>query len=280
LYPSLLREIADPPGQLYVRGNIDILSHAKLLAVVGSRKANTYGQQCVSSLLPLVVRTGVLLVSGLAFGIDSLAHRACLSEGKPTMAVLGGGIDNPTIYPSAHLRLAHEILHHGGAIVAQYPPGTPAQKHHFPERNRIIAGLCQATLIVQAAARSGSLITARLALESNREVLAVPGPITDPLSHGTNDLIRQGAHPATRPQDILDVFDLDTEYQGDKPADNLTEKQQLIFQHVAAIPLHIDEITGRAHLPAEQVSATLMELELLNYVQHSGGMRYVRRSNL
>jgi DNA processing protein len=207
-YPPLLREIHQPPKQLYVRGNLEVLQHPQLLAVVGSRHANYYGKQCIEKLLPPVIEAGVVIVSGLALGIDALSHQACVAAGKPTIAVLGSGIDDPSVYPKSHISLAHQIIDHGGAVISEYGPGTPSFRNHFPARNRIIAGLAHATLVVQAADRSGSLITARLTLEANRELVAVPGGITDPLAVGTNRLIHAGATPILQPQHLLDLFNI------------------------------------------------------------------------
>lgn len=206
-YPSLLREIHTPPQQLYYRGDITLLSKANMLAVIGSRKATAYGNEVISKLLPPCIISEITIVSGMAYGIDTLAHQACVELKAPTIAVLGTGVDDTSIYPRENLPLAHDILAHGGLIISEYKPGTPPHASHFPARNRIIAGITSATLVVQATLRSGSLITARLALESNREVIAVPGPITDPGSEGTNMLIRDGATPILNATDILSLFE-------------------------------------------------------------------------
>ncbi len=208
-FPPLLREIHNPPLQLYIRGNIKILKHPNTLAVVGSRKANTYGKQCIQELLPPAIDAGTVIVSGLAYGIDSLSHQICTSKHLPTIAVLGSGIDDQTIYPSSHVNLAHNIIKDGGAVISEYPPGTTASRNSFPARNRIISGLCKAVLLVQAAERSGSLITARLALEQGRDVCVVPGPITDKLSAGTNNLLQQGAIPIIKSTDLLDTLNIE-----------------------------------------------------------------------
>lgn len=275
-YPPLLRETDMPPERLYVLGAIDMLQHTHLLAVVGSRKANTYGKQCAAVLLPPLVHAGIVLVSGLAYGIDAMAHRVCTNNLLPTIAVLGSGIDEPSIYPRPHVALAKSIIKYGGALVSEYPPGTPAYQSHFPARNRIIAGLCQATLIVQASHRSGSLITARLALESNREVCAVPGPITDPLSAGTNHLIQQGALPATGAQDIIDLFDIKKSVNKDnKTRAALSAAQTHLLDKLTHEPKHVDVLTASLHLPPHAISSMLIELELQGLVHHVGGMRYV-----
>lgn len=275
-YPSLLKEIHDPPGQLYVRGNAEILQVKNLLAVVGTRRANYYGRQAVEKLLVPAVRAGVVLVSGLAYGIDSLAHKACLDWRRPTIAVLGSGADDESLYPRGNLNLAHQILEHGGALVTEHLPGTKALLHHFPIRNRIIAGLCRATVIIQAAQKSGSLITARLALESNRDVAAVPGPITDPLAEGTNSLIRDGATPLVTSDDTLRLVGL-----AEAPAETqiawLTPPQQQLAAMLSHQPQHVDELTVSLNLPAEQVSTLLVELELSGVIEHVGGMKYVKK---
>ncbi|MEX0649418.1 MAG: DNA-processing protein DprA [Candidatus Andersenbacteria bacterium] len=205
-YPKLLREIHNPPQQLYIRGNIALLSHSRLLAVVGSRQATAYGAQALHTLLSPAIEKDIPIVSGLALGIDSLAHELCVKMKRPTIAVLGTGIDDAGVYPRQNLTLAHAILKFGGVLVSEYPIGTKVFKGNFPARNRIIVGLCAATLVIEAAEKSGSLISARLAMESNREVLAVPGPITELTSVGTNQLIHDGATPALHANDLLEIY--------------------------------------------------------------------------
>ena len=208
IYPPLLRQIAAPPKQLYYRGNKDLLSHPSLLAVVGSREPSDYGKGAAQSLLPTLVQAGIVIVSGLAYGIDSLAHTIAVAASKPTIAVLGCGLDQSVLYPRENIDLANAIVASGGLLLSEYAPTTTVQRYHFPARNRIIAGLCKVTLVLQAARKSGSLITARLAAESNREVAVIPGRINDPLSAGTNELLRDGAHCILEPADILDLYGL------------------------------------------------------------------------
>lgn len=277
LYPPLLREGVVPPEEFYVRGEIALLHHPRLLAVVGSRRATSYGKQALAKVLPAVLRADIVVVSGLAFGIDSLAHRLSVEAERPTIAVLGSGIDDASIYPRAHITLAHQILAGGGAILSEYPPGTPGYQSHFPERNRIIAGLTQATVIVQAAIRSGSLITARLALECGREVCAVPGAITDPLSEGTNRLIRDGATPILEAADILQLYGISEPNPASAPPAELSLQQSAVLAALSSTPQHIDVITASARISPEITATLLVELELLEQVQHVGGMQYVRR---
>ncbi len=279
-YPKLLKEISDAPTQLHVRGNIELLSHPNMLAVVGSRKAGTYGKQAIEKILPPVIKAGTPIVSGLAYGIDALAHKACVELKAPTIAVLGTGIDQ--IYPTSHNKLAEDILKHGGAIISEYDPGTPGSKHRFPERNRIVAGLCKATLIVQAAERSGSLITARLATESNRDVAVIPGQITDPLSMGTNRLLYDGATPILNAEDLLNLLGIDPEEEQQKQLtlneSALTGRQKVLIKYINHEPQHIDQITELAKMKPEKVSTLLLQLELADIIQNVGGMKYVRKN--
>ncbi len=276
LYPDLLREITKPPHELYVRGNINILHSNHLLAVVGTRKASAYGQQAVAKLLTPVVQNGIGLVSGLAYGIDSLAHNLAVINNQMTIAVLGSGIDDASIYPKSHIALVHRIIATGGAVISEYAPGTPAMPHHFPARNRIIAGLCQAVLIVQAAKRSGSLITARLALDFNRDVCVVPGPINDPLSAGTNKLLQQGAKPIIEAYDLFDVLGIDVpETKNKLVALDLSPKQKDVLKSLSYEPQHADELMRVTGLASSDLSVVLTELELLDLAHHVGGLKFV-----
>lgn len=275
-YPSLLAQITKPPEQLYFRGDISLLNKPNLLAVVGSRKATMYGRQAIQKLLPPCIRSGVVIVSGMAYGIDTMAHRTCIELGAPTIAVLGSGVDDASLYPRGNKTLAQEILRSGGLIISEYEPGTTPYLGHFPARNRIIAGLCKATLIMQAAKRSGSLITARLALESNREVLSVPGPITDASCEGTNMLIRDGAQPILESTDILSLFEIEEGKSEDVLREPLREDLQRIVTVLSSSPIYIDDIALAAHASVVDVSAALLELEMIGVVAHMGGMKYVK----
>lgn len=275
LYPPLLREIHDPPEQLYIRGNAKLLSYPHLLAVVGSRKASWYGRHAVDKLLPQAVRSGIVIVSGMAYGIDALGHRICVENSKPTIAVMATGVDDASLYPQANLRLAHAILDNSGALISEYPPGTAALLHHFPARNRIIAGVSKAVLVIQAAHRSGSLITARLGLEANRDVCAVPGSITDLLSEGTNHLIQQGATPILAPEDLTQLYGIAAQQQA-QPEQRLPPEQAVVFSYLSHEPQHVDQLIVRIEMSPQKISALLLELELQGHVKHIGGMRYIR----
>jgi DNA processing protein len=201
-YPHLLRSIHAPPIALYYRGNLEILS--KTLAFVGSRKADSYGQQVVTSLIPEVVKEGFTTISGGALGIDGMVHRATVQEGGRTVAVLGSGLLEP--YPKAHKGLFEEIVFSGGIVMSAFPLLMQPLAINFPARNRIIAGLSQATIVIQAARKSGALLTAKNALDEGRDVGVVPGSIFNELSAGCHDLLAQGAHAITAPQDIFDLI--------------------------------------------------------------------------
>ena len=275
-YPPLLREIRPVPKQLWVRGNIELLKHEPMLAVVGSRKASPYGKDLVRKLLTPAVDAGIPLVSGLAFGIDAAAHRLSVSCEQPTVAVLGSGVDDESMYPKVNIKLVHSIIEFGGAVISEYPPGTAPFLGHFPARNRIIAGLSAATFVVQAAQRSGSLITARLALEFGRDVWAVPGALNDPLAAGTNELIKNGAAAITSPNDILGLLGLEIP-AAERPAPaRLSEPQQKIYEAILSTPVHVDEIAAATALPTPIITAELLQLELAGVVANVGGMKYIK----
>lgn len=276
-YPPLLKSIYDPPPVLFIRGTLPD-SQRPHLAVVGSRHPSSYGQTVVRDLIEPLAESGVVIVSGLAYGIDALAHRAAIEKRGATIAVLGAGLDHDNIYPTQHRALASSIVAAGGALVSEFPIGTHALKQHFPFRNRVIAGLCRATLVIEAAAKSGSLITARSALESGREVLAVPGSIHSSLSEGPNNLIKMGATPVTAIDDILQSFGLVK--PNAKPQDAYvpgSREEKTLRDLLSQDPLHIDELVDRSALPAKTVTATLTLMEMKSAARHIGGMYYVRR---
>jgi len=209
-YPSLLKEITSPPLILYYRGNINLLKEkdANRLAVIGSRQPDNYGRKIINELLPDIIYQGIQIISGLALGIDSLAHQKTLENNGKTIGVLGTGLDKHSFYPRDNWLLAEKIINQSGLLLSEFPPETIGRPQNFPRRNRIISGLCQATLIIQAQEKSGSLITAARALEQNREVLAVPGDIFSPLSSGTNNLLKSGAKLIINSTDILETYNI------------------------------------------------------------------------
>ncbi|NOY98469.1 MAG: DNA-protecting protein DprA [Chloroflexi bacterium] len=272
-YPERLREIAQSPPVLYLRGEVTA-DDMWAVAIVGTRRATSYGRQVAEELATFLAQNGVTVVSGLARGVDAIAHQAALKAGGRTLAVLGSGVDR--VYPPEHRTLAGKIIANG-ALISDYPPGTPPESSNFPPRNRIISGLSMATIVVEAGETSGALITAEFAVEQGREVFAVPGNIFAPQSKGANRLIQQGAHPLLKVRDVLDVLDLTrvTEHRAARtvlPAD-ATEAQ--VLDALGHEPLHVDEIRNQTGLPVEKVSAALTMMELKGMVRHVGGMNYV-----
>ncbi len=258
-YPTRLKEIYDPPNPLYVRGALN-LDQRLVVGVVGSRKATAYGRAATRQIVLPLARAGVVIVSGLAFGIDGAAHAACLEGGGVTIAVLGTPITQ--IYPVSHQSLARKILAQAGAIVTEVPVGAQVHRGLFPRRNRIIAGLAHAIIVVEAAIDSGSLITARSALEENREVFVVPGPITSPLSAGTHQLLKQGARPVTDAADIFEAFQMTPQAQKVQST-NLSNRQAAILAGISVDqPVHIDKIgqSVTINLPELQAELSLLEL--------------------
>lgn len=276
-WPALLQEIAHPPRMLYVRG---MLPHSETLylAMVGTRKITTYGRTVVLDLVPPLAAHGVVLVSGMAFGIDAAVHEAVVRAHKPTVAVLGSGLDERSLYPKAHALLADTIIAAGGGLISEYPPGTPALKQHFIARNRIIAGMCQGTVIVECDLHSGSLSTTNYALEQGRRVFAVPGPIYSPGSRGTNNLLKLGATPVTNAQDIFVDLNLPTTSVPEEstPHPVLNPHEQQILDILTKTPLLIDELIIRSGMNAQQCRTTLTFLELKGLAKNLGAGQYIR----
>lgn len=284
-YPPLLKEIPSPPPILYYKGRL-INENKNRLAVVGSRKNSAYSEKIIKELLSPVVTIGIEIVSGLALGVDSLAHQIALDNKRITLAVLGSGLNSNNIYPSINRRLADNIIASGGALLSEFSPATPAYRQNFPQRNRIISGLSQAVLIIEAKKKSGALITANFALEQNREVMAVPGNIFSEFSAGPNNLIKAGAKTITNFYDILEIFKL-TDYLITKHKDpssqnsnstnirpeNTTvyqpesEIEALVYQLIKdsaakAEKITTDEIIKKSQLDTATINSTLSILEI------------------
>jgi len=275
-YPKHLATIYDPPAALFVRGTLPE-PNINYFSVVGTRKITRYGEQAIYELVPSLAEAGLVIASGLALGVDTAAHKATLMNNGKTTAILPGGIDNDSIVPKQNLVLAEEIIASGGALVSEFPPGTNSFKGSFPFRNRIISGLSHGTLVIEAAERSGSLITAKSALEQGRDVFAVPGPITSPTSTGPNNLIKMGATPTTEPGDILNHYDI-TDHVSDLPAIEPTDKIEAdIFMTLSKDPLHVDLIVKATKLSAAKVTGTLTLMEMKGMIRHLGGMHYVKK---
>jgi DNA processing protein len=266
-FPKLLAAIHDPPRELFVRGNGDVvLLSEPAVAVVGARACSSYGRSVARSLGRDLAAAGLVVTSGMARGVDGEAHRGALEAGGITVAVLGCGIDRD--YPAAHAQLARRICERG-LVVSEYEPGIEPAPWRFPARNRIIAGLCGATLVVEARERSGALITADFALEEGRDVLAVPGEITSALSSGTNSLLKLGAAPVTSVDDVLELFDIQPAKP--KPA-NVGETAQLVLARLGEGSLTGDELVRVSGFEPATVAAALIELELARRVVLEDGV--------
>jgi DNA processing protein len=267
-YPSVLRDIAGPPLTLFYKGaDPSGWLDRPRVAIVGSRAVTPYGKQVTARLAGELAEQGIVIISGLALGIDGIAHQACLEAGGTTVAVLAGGVDK--LYPATHASLGNRILEQGGTIMSEYPEGTPHHKAYFISRNRIVAGLADALLITEAAERSGTLHTARFALEQGREVLAVPGNITSLASAGTNNLIKTGATPVTSVDDVLYVLGI--QKAAAKPAvRGSNADEQAILELLGAGIGSGAELLVRSCLPAPLFNQTLTMLEISGKIRALG----------
>jgi len=282
-YPEILREIADPPLVLYARGSVATLD-LPAIAIVGTRHPSFYGLQMAEGLAGDLAERGIAVASGLARGIDGAAHRGCLASGGRTLAVLGSGID--VIYPREHRRLAEEIAR-AGLVLSEYPPGTPPAPRNFPVRNRIISGLALGTVVVEAREASGSLITARAALEQNREVFALPGNVTSPASVGPNYLIKEGAKLVQSWRDIVEELPRPVRERiadAERPAGTQPPRGQPLGAEEAAVlerlaadrATQFDELVGAGRLAIVGLSKVLLELELRGLVRALPGGLYLK----
>lgn len=274
-YPELLREIPKPPLLLYVRGNIDALNQVGL-AVIGTRKITAYGQSIMPNLLNPLIDQGINIISGLAYGVDALAHTLAVKKHAPTVAVLAGGIDDHTIYPKDHVTLARAIIENGGAVISEYAPLTAPQKMNFPARNRIISGLSKATLVIECPARSGALITASYALDQNRDVLAVPGSILWENSLGTNELIKKGAAVITSADDLLEYFEIEDQEQTDLQ-DEVTKNP--ILAHMINEARTLEELSELTGLPPSEIASIVSTYEIEGTIERVNGNAYIIVNN-
>ncbi len=275
-YPKLLKQIHNPPFILYFKGHLDNL-HEQTLAVVGSRKMTTYGQQATTTLVEQLANQDIIIVSGLALGIDALAHATAVARQKTTVAVLGSGLDQQNIYPSTNRALAKNILNNNGLLVSEYPIGTLPLRHNFPARNRIISGLSLGTLVIEAGESSGALITAYKSLEQNREVFAVPGQIHHPMSCGTNGLIKKGAKLVQSAEDIFEELNLKQLKQFKAAEKALPESPEhaTVLKHLQHEPLHINELVKLTNMTTQEVGSTLMLLEMKGQIKNLGNNSYL-----
>lgn len=273
-YPVLLSEIHDPPLVIYFKGEMNDEILKKCFGVVGTRKPTGYGRVVTEKLTRELIEAGLTIVSGLARGIDTIAHTVAIEARGKTLAVLGGGLFE--IFPSENLGLAEKIAAGFGAVLTEFPPSYPHLAGNFPARNRIISGLSKGVLVTEAAQDSGSLITARLALEQNREVFAVPGPITSSMSDGTSSLLKEGAKLVSCAQDILDELGIKSGPQINVRGLNLTLEETEILELIKDESRYVDEIARTLKKPVSVVSGVLLKLEIIGIVKNLGGGNYIR----
>lgn len=275
-YPKLLSEIYNPPFLLYYKGNFEQKDEFSL-AVVGTRKHTYYGKQATEHIVRNLALNGLTIVSGLALGIDTIAHLSTIQANGRTIAVLGSGIDNQSIYPSANRYLVDKIINNGGAVISEFPLNTLPLKYNFPQRNRIISGLSLGVLVVEAGEKSGALITASFALEQNREVFALPGSIYSPASYGSNKLIKSGANAVISGQDIIDILNLTqvATYIDNKKIIPESEEEKKIIALLSHEPVYIDNLIQLTKMPASTINSSLTVMEMKGMIKNLGGMQYV-----
>lgn len=264
-WPSMISEISDPPKQLFVRGELP--PHEwKWLTVVGSRAISGYGEDVCKKLIAGLATYPIVIVSGLALGTDACAHRAALDAGLPTVAVPGSGISDHALYPRTNVGLAKKILQEGGALLSEFDPDFRATPWSFPQRNRIMAGISHAVLVIEAGEKSGTLITSRLATEYNRDVLAVPGPIFAPHSSGPHMLIRLGATPITSSQNIIEALGFEIQKEAyDSQTGSLTETERSIVEMLRGGATR-DEVLVKMNISTSELSTHIVSLELRNFL--------------
>jgi len=270
-YPVALRQSIHPPGALFWRGAP--LDTRPWIAVVGTRAMSAYGVHATEIIVRGLVEADAGIVSGLALGIDGKAHDVALQSGGKTVGILACGLDEPSIYPRSNAKLAERILLSGGTLISEFPPFTKALKQHFPQRNRLIAALAKATIVVEAGEKSGSVMTANFAAEDNREVFAVPGPINSLMSKGTNELLRQGAQICASASDVLASAPVKPAIESQPFDHQLTGEERRILE-ICRTPIHVDDIARLLSFPSAMVSATCMNLELINALQNIGFQQY------
>lgn len=273
-YPSLLKEISNPPYILYLKGSFEMNSHPAI-AIVGARKCTSYGTGIARAFAKDLSIAGITVVSGMALGIDTFAHRGALEGGGKTIAVLGNSLDDRSIYPRDNFNLSREIME-SGVLVSEYPIETKAGTLTFPARNRIVAGLARGTLVVEAGEKSGALITAQMALEENRDVFAVPGSIFSNMSVGVHALIKSGAKLVSGVADILEEFDFfENKNIQETPKSPSSPEEEVLLKILSSEPLHIDNIARIAKLQTASVSSALSVMEIKGWVKNIGGQNYI-----
>lgn len=271
-FPPLLREINDPPATLYLEGEL-APPESVYLTVVGSRKFSNYGREACEKIISELAGYPVVIVSGLAVGIDTIAHQSALQTGLLTIAIPGSGLDRTVLHPSSNRKLADEIIASGGALLSEFPPTYPAGLHTFPRRNRLMAGLAKAILVIEAGEKSGTLITARLAIDYNRDVLAVPGSIFSTGSLGTNNLIKLGAAPVCNGRDVLLALGYDLPEDGQLKLNlaELSANEKKVYELLNIEPLSRDELIRNLNLPISEANVLLATLEIKGIIKEMMG---------
>ena len=274
-YPRLLSEIYDPPALLYCKGNLK--KDECCIGIVGTRKVSSYGKQVTEDFASKLTKSNLTIVSGMALGVDSFAHNAVLKLKSRTIAVLGTGIDDKSIYPRSNYYLSKKIVSEGGAVISEFPIGTLPLRYNFPQRNRIISGLSLGVLVIEAGEKSGALITASCALDQNRDVFATPGNIYSTVSIGPNNLIKQGAKLVTKAEEILEFLNIEqaVSFSENKKILPETKEEELIINCLSHEAIHIDSITRRTNLAINKVGSILIMMEMKGMIKNTGGMMYI-----
>lgn len=277
-YPYLLRHIYDPPLVLFIKGNLDDCDLDQTLAVVGSRKHSHYIAEILPKVLGGLAGSDTTVVSGMALGIDAIAHEAALANNLKTIAVLGGGLEN--VYPKQNLNLFNRIIDGNGAVISEYYPDEKPDPWKFPARNRIVSGLSKGTLVAEAGLKSGALITANITLDQGRELMCIPGLITNPFTAGINLLLKNGATVITEGEDILDYFGWakDTEISTENATEkfNLLDNESKIYNTLSLEPKKIDEIANLTQLGIEDIMIVLTSMEIMGLIKQIPGEQYIR----
>ncbi len=277
-YPAILKEIHDPPALLFVKGDLSICNLERTLAVVGSRKCSLYINGVLKKIISEMANTDVTIVSGMASGVDTFAHQAALDTNLKTIAVIGSGFD--FIYPAKNKRLFNNIIEQNGAVLSEYYPDKTPEAWRFPKRNRIVSGLSKGTLVAEAGLKSGALITARLTAEQNRELMCIPGMISNPNTEGTHKLLKEGAALVTTFNDILDCLNWqyisNTAFSCQEPELQLLDNEAKIYEILKLEPKSIDKIVNESHLDIGNIMVTLTALELKGMIKQLPGENYVK----
>lgn len=272
-YPQSLKKIIDPPRVLYYKGNLDF-NNAPTIGVVGARRCSNYGKQATIEIVSKLAQAGFIIVSGMAKGIDTIAHQTALDYNSKTISVLGTGIDDESIYPPENLGLSKKIIENNGAIISEYPPGTTGYKSNFPERNRIISGISQAVLVIEAKGKSGALITARHAKRQGKMIFALPGSIYSPNSKGCNQLIKNGAKLIDGAEDIFKEFGLSPKIIRQKII-NITQEEKSIIDILKNQALHINKIIELTKLSPAKINSCLINLEMTEIIKNLGNNTFI-----